>query len=76
MFLVSIVGREETRPGCVVSITEYATLQKRVPQTILALELMQRVGKKGLQEIINRGAAPDKNACGMFRPKLRDKKRD
>jgi len=33
-------------------------------------------GEKGLQEILNRGTAPDINAFGLFRPKLRSKKRD
>lgn len=67
VFLVWIVGREETRPGCVVSIKKYGTLKRRVPITIHGLELLRLVGKEGLNEIITRGSEPDKNACGLFR---------
>lgn len=74
VFLVNVVGREETRPGCVVSIEEYATLRDRVPTTIHGLELLRRVGKEGLQEIMNRGANPDAFACGLYRSKLKNKK--
>lgn len=67
VFLVSVVGREETRPGCVVSIKEYGTLKKRVPGTIHGLELLRRVGIDGLKEILARGSEPDKNICGLYR---------
>lgn len=73
VFLVSVIGREETRPGCVVSIPEYASLQRKVPYNIRAIDLMMRVGREGLQEIVTRGATPDKMACGLFRPKLQGK---
>lgn len=73
VFFVNVVGREETRSGCVVSIKEYATLQKRVPSNIHGVELLRRVGKEGLQEIINRGVNPDAFACGLYRPKLKNK---
>lgn len=71
VFLVNIVGREETRTGCVVSIKEYGTLQRRVPPSILGLELLRRVGKEGLKEVIERGANPDAMICGLYRPKLK-----
>jgi len=74
MFLIKVVGREETRSGCVVSIKEYATLRVRVPNIINGVELLRRVGKEGLQEIVNRGANPDAFACGLYRPKLPPKK--
>lgn len=67
-FHVTIKGREESRPGCVVGIEDYATLKKRVPKVISGLELLRSVGKEGLQEIIKRGSEPDKNACGLYRP--------
>lgn len=74
VFFVNVVGREETRSGCVVSIEEYATLRDRVPITIHGVELLRRVGKEGLQEIINRGANPEAFACGLYRPKITPKK--
>jgi len=70
LFFIKVVGREETRTGCVVSIEEYATLKVRVPDNIHGVELLRRVGKEGLIEIINRGVNPDEFACGMFRSKL------
>jgi hypothetical protein len=68
-FLVAVAGREETRFGCVAGIKEYGTLQKRVPREIHALELIRRVGRSGLKEIISRGGDPDAMACGLFRPR-------
>ncbi|MHB8919005.1 MAG: hypothetical protein ACYC4H_13345 [Desulfocucumaceae bacterium] len=67
IFLVAVVGREETRTGCVAGIKEYGTLQKRVPREIRAAELIRRVGKDGLEEVIFRGSDPDARACGLFR---------
>lgn len=68
VFLVSVVGREEIRTGCVAGIKKYGTLQKRVPREIHAGELIRQVGKAGLKEITDRGARPDALACGLFRP--------
>ncbi|MFZ5634422.1 MAG: hypothetical protein ACOY40_16435 [Bacillota bacterium] len=69
VFLVAVVGREETRPGCVAGIKKYGTLQKRVPREIHAAELIRQAGKDGLEEVISRGADPGALACGLFRPK-------
>jgi hypothetical protein len=74
VFLVDVIGREETRTGCVVSIKEYGTLRKRGLPSIHSLELLRRVGKEGLKEIIERGANPEAMACCLYRPKLSPKK--
>ncbi len=68
IFLAAVVGREETRTGCMAVVKEYGTLRKRVPREIHAADLIRRVGKEGLQEIIARGSDPDAVACGLFRP--------
>ncbi|MEW5899451.1 MAG: hypothetical protein AB1652_09835 [Bacillota bacterium] len=67
-FFVSIQGREEVRKGCVVSIPEYVTLQKRVPEIIRAADVLKRAGKVGLEEVLKR-SDPDAQACGMYRTK-------
>lgn len=69
IFLVNVIGRSETRTGCVAGIHEYRALIKRVPASIHAVELLRRVGKKGLNEITARGAGPDTPGCGNFRPR-------
>lgn len=70
-FLVQIQGQEEVRPGCVVSIIEYGTLQRRVPATINIRELMRLTDYKGLKEILERGKNPENQACGLFKPRIK-----
>ncbi|MCL6612030.1 MAG: hypothetical protein K6T66_10885 [Peptococcaceae bacterium] len=67
VFLVAVTGREETRTGCVAGIKEYGTLRKRVPREIHAAELIRRVGRDGLKEVLSRGSDPGAPACGLFR---------
>lgn len=69
LFLVKIAGRAESRPGCLVSIKEYSTLQKKVPREIQAINLLLQVGKDGLKEILEMGSNPDSMSCGLYRPK-------
>jgi len=69
VFLVAVVGREETRPGCLTGVKEYGTLRKRVPEEIQAVALLRRLGKDGLQEALSRGSDPDALACGLFLPR-------
>lgn len=66
VFLIWIKGREETRPGCVVCIEEYSNLKKSVPRELSAMELMRKVGKEKLLEIVNK-TEPNDIACGLFR---------
>ncbi|MFZ5646362.1 MAG: hypothetical protein ACOY30_01950 [Bacillota bacterium] len=68
VFLVQVAGRRETRTGCLAGVPEYGTLQKKVPRRIHAADLIRRVGKNGLEEIISRGSNPGAVACGLFRP--------
>jgi hypothetical protein len=68
VFLVAVVGREETRTGCVAGITEYGTLRKRVPRKIHAADLIRRAGRDAFEEAIARGSDPGAVACGLFRP--------
>lgn len=72
-FLVRILGREEVRWGCVVGIPAYGALQKRVPEIILAGDILLAVGKAGLEKILARGV-PDAPACGLYRPVLKGRR--
>jgi len=69
IFLVTVIGREENRPGCLAGLEEYGTLQKRVPREIHAVQLIRRTGRAGLLAITSRVENPDQTACGLFRPK-------
>lgn len=69
--MVWIKGREETKPGCVVSIEEFGTLKKRVPRELSAMVLMRRVGRNKLLEMVNR-TDPDQIACELFKKSLTD----
>jgi len=68
-FFVQIQGQEEMRRGCVVSIPEYGTLQKRVPEVILVFAILKKAGSDGLQTILAR-RNPGALACGLYRPKI------
>ncbi len=68
-FFVKIQGREEIRWGCVASIPDYGTLQKRVPEIIRAADVLRRVGKAGLKEILKH-SEPDAQACGLYLAKI------
>lgn len=67
-FLVQIQGREEARLGCVVSIPQYGTLQKRAPEKMHALEVLRLAGREGMEKILARGR-PEAQACGLFKPR-------
>lgn len=67
-FFVKIQGREEIRWGCVASIPDYGTLQKRVPEIIRAVDVLRRAGKDGLEEVLKH-SDPDVQACGLSRAK-------
>jgi len=64
-FLVSVRGREETRPGCLAVIPCYAALRRRVPVQIHAVDILKLVGRDGLAEVLACGH-PDDRACGRF----------
>lgn len=68
IFLVEVAGRQETRTGCLACVKEYGTLQKKVPRRIHAADLLRRVGREGLKEVVSRGSDPGAVACGLFRP--------
>lgn len=65
-FFVRIQGKEETRWGCVVTISSYGNLEQRVPRLIHALDILKMVGKEGLNKVITRGDSLS-NACELFR---------
>lgn len=69
MFLVTVIGRDESRTGCLAGIKEYGTLQKRVPREIHAMHLIRQTGKAGLLAVTSRVENPDQTACGLFRPR-------
>lgn len=68
-FFVEIQGREETRFGCVVSISRYGDLKRRVPRRLHAAEILRQVGKEGLQRII-RCHDPEAQSCALFQKRL------
>lgn len=69
-FLVKIQGKEEARWGCVVGLPGYGTLERAVPETLHAAEVLRVVGKEGLAEALSRGN-PEAQACGLFLPRKR-----
>ncbi len=69
-FLIKIQGREEVRWGCVVGLPGYGTLEKSVPETLYAVEVMKSAGKEGLLKVLSRGN-PNAQACGHFLPRCK-----
>lgn len=69
-FFVLVHGREEQRPGCVVSIPVYGTLHRRVPEKIPAAVVLKLAGREGLQRVLA-GGNPEHPACGLFRPGIK-----
>lgn len=72
-FFIEIQGKEENRFGCVQGIEKYGKLYKRVPERIHVMEILRVQGSEGLQAILDRGD-PEKQACGMFLPRLSNKR--
>ena len=68
-FFVRIRGKEEERWGCVAGVPGYGTLQVRVPEAIHVVDILRKVGKAGLGEILACGN-PDAQACGLYRAKI------
>jgi len=64
-FLIRIVGRDEVRPGCAAMLPWYASLARRVPAELKALDVLKEVGREGLQRVTE-GIAPHRQACGKF----------
>ncbi len=68
-FFVQVAGKTETRPGCAAIIPYYASLAGRVPRELKVLEVLQAVGKNGLEQVLA-GAGPHRQACGLFHLKM------
>lgn len=64
-FFVQVAGKTETRPGCAAIIPHYACLARRAPRELKVLEILQAVGKKGLEQVLAK-ADPYRQACGLF----------
>lgn len=66
-FLVQVVGGDEVRPGCAALIPRYASLARRVPAELNAVDVLKEVGREGLKRVTD-GIAPHRQACGKFLP--------
>jgi len=69
-FFVRIVGRVETRLGCVIKVREYSDLQQRVPLSLQLVDLMRMVDREQLDGILEVNN-PDRQSCGSFRHRYR-----
>ncbi|BAF59678.1 hypothetical protein PTH_1497 [Pelotomaculum thermopropionicum SI] len=67
-FFITVVGRSEARPGCAALIPQYARTARRVPEKLDAAELLRVLGRDGLERVLA-GAAPHRQACGLFQPR-------
>lgn len=63
-FYVTIQGKAENRPGCVINIKAYSSLAKRVPRVISVYEIIKRVGLEGLDKCLQ--CNPEAQSCGRF----------
>jgi len=66
-FLACIAGRLEKRYGCLVTVPGYLDGSRKVPFSIPALLLTRRVGREGLERVLE-GGDPRRPACGFFQP--------
>ncbi|TEB07119.1 hypothetical protein Psch_00662 [Pelotomaculum schinkii] len=67
-FFVLVTGGNETRNGCAAQIPRYAGLSRRVPGELDAVEVLELVGREGLERVLST-AGPHRQACWQFHPR-------
>lgn len=70
VFFICIVGRTEKKKGCGALLPKFAGAVKRIPEEINVVEVLQEIGKAGLQECLS-CCGENLTACGFFHPRRR-----